>query len=159
MIFEFLYRGPTAQNGMKGAWHVVVGQYVDAFGEQQLQTKGPLTPSQAEALGFPLATILNEVAVEALKRGDAAFIAEAQAKEKQELAEQEKAQAIKAASDAIKERDEARAFALQTQKSAQDMIAEKDSELEHLTKANQALNVHVSVLMENAKQATKEPVK
>lgn len=159
MIYEFLYRGPTPQNKMQGEWHVVLGQYVEAFGQQTLQTKGPLTPSQAEALGFPLAAILNEVAVEALKRGDAAFIAEAQAKEKQELAEQEKSQAVKAMADAIKERDEAKQYAITVAKQAETVVNEKDAELERLTKANQALNVHVSVLMENAKQPTIEPVK
>ena len=71
MIYEFLYRGPTPENGNKPAWHVVIAEAVQAFGKTELRTLGPLTPAMAQARGFALADIVAEINAEALKDRDA----------------------------------------------------------------------------------------
>lgn len=71
MVYEFLYRGPTPQNNMQGAWHVVIGEYVQSFGEEKLQTRGPMSLRDAELLGFSMQDILSQITAQALKQADA----------------------------------------------------------------------------------------
>lgn len=70
MIYEFLYRGPTEQNNNAGSWHVVLGETVNVFGKQVFQTRGPLTPSEAAALGYSLDTVLSAINADALAQID-----------------------------------------------------------------------------------------
>lgn len=64
MIYEFMYRGPIAEEKRAEAFHVVL----------RLDGKlyGPLTPSQAEARGYTLPAILAELSAQALRDKDAA---------------------------------------------------------------------------------------
>ena len=57
---EFLYRGRP--DGQTPAYHMVLGDAgVDAFGNPSLSLSGPLTPAQAEALGFPLSAVADAI--------------------------------------------------------------------------------------------------
>lgn len=56
-VYEFLYRG-----GDELAWSVTLGNTMpDGFGGTIITTKGPMTPEQAEALGFPLSTVIDGI--------------------------------------------------------------------------------------------------
>ena len=58
-VYEFLYRGRP--NG-ESAYHVVLAEEVtDSFGRNRLSESNALTPAQAEALGFPLPTIIVDI--------------------------------------------------------------------------------------------------
>lgn len=58
-VEEFLYRGRAEG---PSAWHVVLGVVVDdGFGETTLNLKGPLTPGQAEAMGYPLSKVVEGI--------------------------------------------------------------------------------------------------
>lgn len=57
---EFLYRGRP--DGQPPAYHVVLGDAgTDAFGNPSLVLSGPLTPAQAEALGFSLQAVAEAI--------------------------------------------------------------------------------------------------
>lgn len=64
MIYEFMYRGPIAEEKRGEAFHVVLR--IDG------KLYGPLTPSQAEARGYTLPAILAELSTQALRDKDAA---------------------------------------------------------------------------------------
>jgi hypothetical protein len=77
MIYEFLYRGPIAAEKRPSAWHVIIAEEYTSFGETKLNTKGPMTPDQSAAAGFPLSDILAEINATALSERDAAVAATA----------------------------------------------------------------------------------
>lgn len=72
MIYEFLYRGPIAAEKRPSAWHVILAEEVTSFGETKLNTKGPMTPEQSEAAGFPLSAVLAEINTTVMAERDAA---------------------------------------------------------------------------------------
>ena len=57
-VYEFLYRGRP--NG-DSAYHVILGDVVDNFGQPKHVESSVLTPAQAEALGFPLPKIIEGI--------------------------------------------------------------------------------------------------
>lgn len=58
-VHEFLFKAAADSTT---AWHVVLASVdKNGFGEDALSLKGPMTPEQAETLGFPLSTILTEI--------------------------------------------------------------------------------------------------
>lgn len=71
MIDEFLYRRPIPEEKRGGTYHVVLTDGV--------KLRGPMTPEQAEAEGFPLPAILAEINEAA--RGELVAISEALEKE------------------------------------------------------------------------------
>src|SRR5882672_11850984 len=61
-IEEFLYRGKAPSTGETEAWHVVLGNEIDnGFGQMVVNISNPMTPSQAQAVGFPLPVILASI--------------------------------------------------------------------------------------------------
>ncbi|MEN3234207.1 hypothetical protein PUR29_33145 [Methylobacterium ajmalii] len=74
-LYEFLYRGRPAGSAEAPAWHVIIGQHVTPPGATapQFVASGALTPAQAEAAGFPLASVLEGIDTAALAGRDAAL--------------------------------------------------------------------------------------
>lgn len=67
-IEEFLYRGRPDGDP---SWHVQLGTMVDdGLAGQHVVIKGPMTPEQAEKLGFPLSVVLGEINAEVLRHRD-----------------------------------------------------------------------------------------
>lgn len=56
---EFLYRGPIAEEKRGGTYHVVLRDEVTG------KLRGPMTPAQAEAEGFPLDALIAEINAQA----------------------------------------------------------------------------------------------
>lgn len=110
-VEEFMFRGrdPVAEPGMLGVYHVTLAQWFDdpVMGPQQ-RTRGPLTPEQATALGYPLNKILGDVAAQAAR--DVAIL-----EERLKVLAEEKHASETALSQTIKELSEA--------------VAAKDAEL------------------------------
>jgi hypothetical protein len=70
-VEEFLYRGRAPADLQPSAWHVILGDAVtDAFGKQSISLSDALTPSQAEALGFPLSKVIAGINDELAKQVD-----------------------------------------------------------------------------------------
>lgn len=63
-LYEYFYRGPTFDNGMRASYHVVLSEDVEAFGKKQTITRGPLTPTQAAAEGFTLDVVQGAMAAQ-----------------------------------------------------------------------------------------------
>lgn len=93
MIYEFLYRGPITAEKRPSAWHVIIAEEYTSFGETKLNTKGPLTPEQSEAAGFPLSAVLAEINTAAMTERDAA-VAATTAEEEAHAATKAKAQEL-----------------------------------------------------------------
>lgn len=72
-IEEFLFRGrpPSGPDSdQTPTWHVVIGQQQDspfAGREKDRNLAGPMSPEQAEALGWPLSRLLDGINAEAVR--------------------------------------------------------------------------------------------
>lgn len=60
-VFEFLFRGGPTSSPDDDTWHVILGREVadPENGGKKLELTGALTPTQAEAIGFPLNKIVR----------------------------------------------------------------------------------------------------
>lgn len=100
-IEEFLWRGRPPGSDQPLAYHVVLGSFgKDAFGRDGVTISDPMTPAQAEQMGFPLSTIVNGINAVTLQERDAAIAA-------QKSAESERDDAVSAKVAAEAERDQA----------------------------------------------------
>lgn len=126
MIYEFLYRGPTESNDGKPAFHVILGEEVEAFGVKTIHTRGPLNVTQAEKEGYTLDIIAAEINAAALKDNEALGA---------QVAEQiETISATLAAKNAdIKLATNATANALQSAAQSEAMLRDAQRERDNLT--------------------------
>ncbi|WP_303827561.1 hypothetical protein, partial [Asticcacaulis taihuensis] len=70
-VEEFLWRGRPEGSDLPAGWHIIIGaQSVDGFGGERIDFTQALTPEQAEAIGFPLETIIAGINADALKAAD-----------------------------------------------------------------------------------------
>lgn len=61
-IEEFLYRGRPKGDERPPAYHVVLGhKMIDGFNRPHLSLSDPMTPEQAEAMGYSLPTLLESI--------------------------------------------------------------------------------------------------
>ncbi|SDA33622.1 hypothetical protein SAMN02799622_05574 [Methylobacterium sp. UNC378MF] len=62
-LYEFLYRGRPPGDPQPPAWHVVLAQVVTlpGGGPAQVVASVALSPTQAEAAGFPLPALLSAI--------------------------------------------------------------------------------------------------
>lgn len=73
-IHEFLYRGAIPEEKREAAFHVVLADEVEAFGEKKLQLRGPMTLEKATAdYGMSLTAILGELLSQAAVDREAAI--------------------------------------------------------------------------------------
>lgn len=72
-LYEFLFRGRPPGDAQPPAWHVVLGQAVALPGEPapQVVLSAALTPTQAEAAGFPLPALLEAINADVMADRDA----------------------------------------------------------------------------------------
>lgn len=87
-VYEFLWRGRP--NG-ETAYHVILANEQNLFGEVRHVESNVLTPAQAEAQGFPLAAVLADINAAALKARDAAIADKTKAEQERDQAIAEKA--------------------------------------------------------------------
>lgn len=101
-VSEFLYRGrdPQHEAGKAADYHVVIADWQKGPDGYRPLYSAALTPAQAENSGFPLDTILKEVAAAAIMRAE-----QAEAIAKSATADRDAAHEAKVAAE--KERDEA----------------------------------------------------
>lgn len=104
-IEEFLFRGRPPGSTEPPAYHVVIGQQVSDPFEPDKKTRrllGPMTPEQAEAMGFPASALvagINDAAVaEVAKAHDAviAAIGDATAERQARIAAEDQVAALRA---------------------------------------------------------------
>jgi hypothetical protein len=69
-LYEFLWRGRP--NG-ETAYHVILGEEVDTLGKKSHIESHALTPEQAEEMGFPIASIIENINAMALIERDRAI--------------------------------------------------------------------------------------
>lgn len=102
-LYEFFYRGPTPHNDGKPTYHVILSEEISAFGETKTLTKGPLTPTQADAEGFTLDVIQGAMAAQLTLALDAEKTAHEATKKELEDERAKTKSAIDASADIARE--------------------------------------------------------
>ncbi|TNC14935.1 hypothetical protein FF100_04995 [Methylobacterium terricola] len=158
-LYEFLYRGRPAGSAEAPAWHVILGQYVTLPGASnpQFTDSGALTPAQAEAAGYPLATVLAGIDAAALAGRDAALAEAEAARQERDAATADAAVARgerdAATADTAKARQDQEAAAAQAAEALTRITSERDAALADAAAARQDRDAAMATAAKAASEA------